>query len=188
MTTVKPPVVGSNGSALCTQCGLCCTGALHDFAVLEPEETAFARRIGMTLRTEDRPGFALPCPFLANSCCTIYADRPKVCARYKCALLESLEAGTSTLPAALDKVATAKELLGRAASLMPDGMTVPIARSINEAPPASEGDADRRSSQLHLRLAMTSLSLFLDQHFRKSSEGALLLVETIADAPDPETK
>ena len=40
----------SKGSQLCTQCGLCCTGALHHFAVLEPDELEFARELGLTLR------------------------------------------------------------------------------------------------------------------------------------------
>ena len=177
------------GSALCTACGLCCTGALHNFAVLEPEEIDFARGIGLTLRTEGRPGFALPCPFLQNSCCTIYADRPKVCARYKCGLLENLEAGSTRLDAALATVAAAKQLLSRAQSMMADGMTIPAARALSRELPIATVDAGARTADMKLRLAMTALSLFLDKYFKNSREGKLLTLEVIADQrPDTEMR
>ena len=181
------PVEGSLGSTLCTECGLCCTGALHNFAVLEDEEMDFARGIGLTLRTEGRSGFALPCPFLNESKCSIYTCRPKVCARYKCGLLENLEAGSTTLDAALAKVATAKELVTRAQFMMPDTMTLPAARMLTNQPPTAEIDAVERTAKMGLRLAMTALSLFLDKHFKNSREGKLLTLETIGAArPDTE--
>src|SRR5688500_2967630 len=77
----------SLGSALCTQCGLCCTGALHKAAVLDPDEIADARALGLPILDREKPGFALPCPRLDGTVCTIYASRPRVCGRYKCQLL-----------------------------------------------------------------------------------------------------
>ena len=181
MSSIADPVDDALASSLCTQCGLCCTGALHNFAVLEPEEIDFVRAIGMTLRTNGRPGFALPCPKLSGSCCSIYLDRPKVCSRFQCALLERLNAGSIEVQAATAIVAEARQLFGGVLTQSPDGMTIPMARAMNEALPTTDIDADRRSSEMRLRLAITALSLFLDQHFRKSSEGPLLSLETIAD-------
>ena len=80
----------SIGSKLCTKCGLCCTGALHDRAVLEPEEVEFASDLGLYVRAEGRPTFALPCKYLQGCACTIYSKRPKVCARYQCQLLDDV--------------------------------------------------------------------------------------------------
>ena len=181
MTSSADPVDASFGSSLCTRCGLCCTGALHDFAVLDPDEIDYARSIGMTLRTEGRPGFALPCPKLSGSCCSIYVDRPKVCSRFQCALLEQFEAGSIEVQAATAIVAEARQLFDGVFSRLPDGTTIPEARAMNKTPPTANADSVDRSSEMRLRLAITALSLFLDQHFRKSSEGTLLSLETIAD-------
>lgn len=176
----------SLGSALCTQCGLCCTGALHNYAVLEPEEVEYGRGLGLTLRTEGRPGFALPCPWLKDCACTIYANRPKVCARYKCGLLENLEAGETSLDAALDKVKSAKELVRQVEAVMPAGMTLPEARALCHTEPA-ESEASGRDQEMKLRLAVTTLSFYLDKYFKNSREGKLLSLETIGEAkPDTE--
>lgn len=172
----------SRGSDLCTQCGLCCNGALHNFAKLEPEEVEYASGLGLTLRASGRPGFALPCPMLEGTLCSIYGDRPKVCSRYKCKLLQELEAGAVTLDAAIGKVGTAKELVRRTASLLPEDMTMPGARALL---PAAESDL--RADEMPLRLAITSLSLYLDRHFKHSREPKTLSLETVADGqPDTE--
>ena len=110
MPSVADPLDVAVSTALCTQCGLCCTGALHNFAVLDPDEVDYARSIGMTLRTDGRPGFALPCPQLSGTCCSIYADRPKVCSRFRCALLKRVEDGSVDAQAATAIVAEARRL------------------------------------------------------------------------------
>ena len=188
---VIPPKDNPNprslGSALCTACGLCCTGALHNFAVLEPDEVGFASSIGLKLRTEGRPGFALPCPKLSGSCCSIYVDRPRVCSRFECALLNAMEAGSTSFEQASATVADARKLFDRAYSVLPEGMTLPMARAKFAAPPTAGVDSGDRSSEMVLRLAITALSLFLDRHFRKSSEGTMLSLEPLTDPPRTET-
>ena len=181
MTSSADPVGASIGSALCTECGLCCTGALHKYAVLDADEIDFARSIGMTLRTEGKPGFALPCPKLSDTCCSIYGDRPKVCRRFKCALLKRVDDRSIEFDAAAAFVAEARRLFDHVRAHLPDGMTIAMARAINEASPTSHSDAIGRSSAMRLRLAIMALSLFLDQHFRKPGEGNLLSLETIAE-------
>ena len=83
----------SVGSQLCTQCGLCCTGALHDTASAEPEEVEALRNHGMQVITGEKLGFSLPCPQLKGTSCGIYKDRPHVCSRYRCQLLRDVEGG-----------------------------------------------------------------------------------------------
>ena len=188
-SSIAEPADVSLGSSLCTECGLCCTGALHNFAVLEPEETDIARGMGFTLRTVGKPGFALPCPKLNGTYCSIYGERPKVCKRYRCALLNGLEDGSIGFDDAATAVAGARRLFDQVHSLLPDGMTIPMARAEFEAPPSVGNAAGNRSSNMRLKLAITALSLFLDRHFRKSSEQNLLAFEAIADQrPDTEMR
>ena len=182
------PIDVSLGSALCTECGLCCNGALHGFAVLDDDEIATAGLIGLMLRAEGRPGFALPCPFLQNSSCTIYADRPKVCARYKCGLLARFEAEEVTLAAAIATVGNAKELVDRVRAAMPGGMTIPAARALCDAPPTTAGDAGELASGMRMRLVVTALNLFLDKNFKNAREGKFLSLETVEARPDTEMK
>ena len=188
-SSIAEPADVTLGSSLCTECGLCCTGALHNFAVLDPDEIDYARSIGLTLRPEGRPGFALPCPKLNGSCCSIYVDRPKVCSRFKCALLQRLEDGLVDFQDATVIVAEARRLFDDVHAQLPDGMTIPMARAMNEAPPTTNVDAIGRSAEMRLKLAITALSLFLDRNLRKASEGPLLSLEAIADTrPDTEMK
>lgn len=167
------------GSKLCTQCGLCCTGALHNYAVLEPGEVPFARTLGLTTRTEGKPGFALPCPRLVDSKCSIYQDRPKVCGRYKCQLLENVEAGKTEFQTAIDRVAIAKALFARIGRLIPEGMTLPRARERLRQQPFEEDSPSVGAQDMPLKLAITALSVYLDKYFRHSKEGKMLSMEPI---------
>lgn len=177
----------SRGSELCTQCGLCCSGALHSAAVLDSDEIESALVLGLHVLDREKPGFALPCPRLQGTVCTIYESRPRVCARYKCQLLLDVEAGATKFGDAVAKVATAKDLVRRAQDLMAEGMTLPMARTLGQKDPAAVPEAQERGVNMPLKLAITSLSLYLDKHFRNSREGKLLLFEVVGDEqPDSE--
>ena len=169
----------SVGSQLCTQCGLCCTGALHKYAVLEPDELEFARALGLTLRTDGRPGFALPCKYLGGCACTIYTSRPKVCARYQCQLLEDVQQERTTLPVAVEHVRVARQLYEDVRALLPPGMTLPQARERAVAPLEDGG-----TEELRLRLAVTALTVYLDRHFRHSKEGKMLTMTAVGQDPE----
>src|SRR4030095_16895710 len=96
-------------SELCTQCGLCCSGALHNYVALDVGETGDD---GLVLSTvpDGRPGLTLPCPLLAGCSCSIYGNRPHACQRYKCQLLLDVESKQTDLASAADKVREAKRL------------------------------------------------------------------------------
>ena len=51
----------SVGSQVCTQCGLCCTGALHDTASVEPDEVEALRGRGMDIIVVEKLRFRLAC-------------------------------------------------------------------------------------------------------------------------------
>ena len=169
--TPTPQQGSSIGSALCTQCGLCCTGALHNAAVLEPGEIAGARAIGLPVLDRAKPGFSLPCPMLKGATCTIYGDRPKVCARYKCQLLQEVESGREPLQDALEKVRVATGLVSNAQAAMPSGTTLPEARkeAIGDQTPGLQGEMSV-SDRMQLKLRTIALNLYLDKYFRNDRD------------------
>jgi hypothetical protein len=174
----------SIGSQLCTECGLCCTGALHDRAVLEPEEVEFARDLGLYVRAEGRPTFALPCKYLQGCSCTIYSNRPKVCARYQCQLLDDVQQANLPLEAALEHVRVAKRMCEDVRALLPPGMDFPTARQLLHEPPGALPAVTDRSAEMPLRLALTTLCLYLDKHFKHSRESKLLTLTTVDQEMD----
>lgn len=163
----------SLGSALCTECGLCCTGAIHDSAALDSDEIEAAKALGLPVRDNEKPTFALPCPHLKGTMCSIYGSRPRACHRYKCQLLMDLEADDIDFDDALGKVVTAKALRRQAEMVMPEGMTLPQGRALAIAlpsAPAGAADSAGRRSEMQLKLHTTALNLYLDKHFRNARD------------------
>jgi Fe-S-cluster containining protein len=160
--------VPSAESRLCTSCGLCCTGALHDEATLNWDEIEPAAAIGLPVRQgTTQPSFALPCPKLEGATCTIYGVRPRVCARYACRLLEQVREGR-TLQSALPVVAEARRLAAELAEALPPGTLFPAARAALEA---GTGPAP-------VQLRSFAFNHFLDRHFRNRAEGNILQSES----------
>ncbi len=167
-------------SELCTQCGLCCMGAIHNAAVLDEDEVAAAREIGLPVL--DRPGrplFALPCPKLEGTRCTIFGRRPRVCGRYRCQLLRDVDAGEMSVDTALGHVEQAKTMLAQVRSAMPAGMTLNEARTLlrDAAPSAPSFDGLAKPKLLKLKLLETALHLYLDRHFRHEEENRAVDVQ-----------
>ena len=175
----EPTGTLSLGSQLCTQCGLCCTGALHNFAVLEPDELEFARELGLNLREDGQPGFALPCSYLQGCACTTYGRRPKVCGRYACQLLDDVREEKMLIDDALAHVKKAKELYRRVEALLPPGMTMPQARLRLKEPLEPGQAADERDRELRLRLELTIMCVYLDKHFKHWKESKFLTMRPI---------
>lgn len=77
---------------LCRNCGLCCDGTLFESLPvaegepLPPVLAAFAKRLGCIPQ---------PCP-CHREVCTVYANRPRVCAAFRCEVLKDYERGTVT--------------------------------------------------------------------------------------------
>ncbi|WP_439883068.1 YkgJ family cysteine cluster protein [Pontibacter sp. MBLB2868] len=80
----------SDSSNLCLSCGLCCEGTVIGFVQLDQEELPQIKKL-MDIEEAYGIGFFLqPCAKFCNGC-TIYANRPKQCAKFKCGLLTSFE-------------------------------------------------------------------------------------------------
>lgn len=97
-------------SDLCLSCGLCCQGLLHDLVPLEEDELERAARLRLPLfESPLRLAFQLPCPRLDARRCTVYAERPRGCASYACAVLDAYAAGEIDEPTALSRIERVRE-------------------------------------------------------------------------------
>lgn len=149
-------------------------GAIHLRAVLGVDEVAAARGIGLpVLDRPDRPAFALPCPKLSGTACTIFGQRPRVCSRYQCQLLRDFQSGDVSLEAAEKKVAYAKALIAAITRVLPPTMSLPEARTLVDAEVKPSAPMAQRDLQ-ELRLRVTALELYLDKNFRASRDGRAL--------------
>tara|TARA_R110002050_G_scaffold297339_2_gene458601 strand:- start:3155 stop:3658 length:504 start_codon:yes stop_codon:yes gene_type:complete len=93
---------------ICLACGLCCDGTLIGFVELEHEEIPRLKQI-MEIEEEDANGFFLhPCNKYCDGC-TIYADRPKNCDKFKCQLLNAVNAKELEFKTAVDVIQLVKQ-------------------------------------------------------------------------------
>jgi Fe-S-cluster containining protein len=108
-------------SSLCLSCGLCCAGAFYDLVPLGPDEVEHAR--GLRLPLLDREPmltFRLPCPRLVERACTVYAERPRECARFACSLLQDYRGAEVTMDEALGRVREAQAAFAEAGTGVPE--------------------------------------------------------------------
>jgi len=161
------------GSDLCTQCGLCCAGALHDAADLYPEEVERARALGLPVRPGPITRFALPCPKLAGTVCTIYGDRPRVCGKYRCKLLRELEVGSVTFAEATARVANAKQLVNSVEEAAGPDVTLPQMRALALQEIAQTSGPSKRRA-MRIKLSAVALALYLDKYFRNDRDGTII--------------
>lgn len=167
----------AQASNLCTRCGLCCLGVIHNAAVLDDDEIAPATAVGLpVLDRPGRPGFALPCPKLAGTTCTIFGHRPRVCGRYMCQVLTDYREDRLSFDEAAGHVSCAKDLLAKVRAVLPDDMSLRDAKATVPRPGESESSepAPQGGALLELRLRITALQFYLDKHFRKPKEGTVL--------------
>jgi uncharacterized protein len=162
---------------LCTQCGLCCSGALFDFGPLDPAEVEAARSNGLAvLEAEGRYGFAQPCPALDGAWCRAYAQRPQTCREFRCKLLRSVEAGDITLTEAESIITRTLMARDDALAQLPPGATFIDARRWRREAGAAGPAATLNSSPM-LMIALGLLDIQLDQHFRKASDRQIMARE-----------
>jgi len=157
-TSGVTPTRMTDGSDLCTTCGLCCDGTLFDTVPLtEAEAAAFAPAPGQAGSNRA----AQPCRFLQGTCCGIYNDRFKACRRFRCELLKKLDAGGISLGEASALVVEAKRWRGEA--LAEDGDASLGFRRRLLRRPGLDQHRDARSAAEGLKLA--ACRRFLMKHF-----------------------
>lgn len=97
----KPRQKGPQLQALCMECGMCCNGVLFaDVKLQRGDAASQLRSLGLPLvkkggRTSRiaRVAFPQPCAAYDGCRCAIYADRPRYCCEFDCALLKEVKAG-----------------------------------------------------------------------------------------------
>ena len=98
----------SDAENICLACGLCCDGTLIGFVQLDADEITDINKI-MDIEVVNDNGFFLhPCKKYCNGC-TIYAQRPKNCDRFKCELLHTVDQKTLSFNSAVDVVSIIKQ-------------------------------------------------------------------------------
>ena len=160
-------------SELCNSCGICCRGLLHSHGVLKPDEAARAADLGLDMIDGAEPAFALPCPKY-RGCCTVYAERPRACRDFRCALLRRLDANEVSLDDALDIVREARRLADEA---LPGANNADLANRfrihLRQRNPGA-GEAEMPDVE---RLKFVALGLYLDRHFMLSRDGYFYSVQ-----------
>mgnify|MGYP000561683284 CR=1 FL=1 len=94
-----------DSSNICLSCGLCCDGMLIGFVQLDPKEVPTLREV---MKIEEENLFLQPCDKYCDGC-TIYAERPANCIKFKCGLLKSVEQKKLTFDSAVNTIELAKE-------------------------------------------------------------------------------
>jgi hypothetical protein len=115
--------------------------------------------------------FAQPCPAFDGKLCGIYGDRPKRCRTFECGLLKRVQAGETTVEAALKKIAAARKKALAVRDLLPPAghhdESVALTHRYAEAMSAPLDLADERSSEYRgdLMLAVNDLMQLLQRDF-----------------------
>lgn len=107
----EPDSTALAAGSLCMKCGICCDGTLFSRVTLGADEMAKIGAKGIPLEQyrDKKTIFKQPCPRLADNCCTIYADRPRVCRSYYCKLQRDVMNGTTKVADAEKIVAAVKK-------------------------------------------------------------------------------
>ena len=98
----------NDSSNLCLSCGLCCDGTLIGFVQLESEEIPALRDLMDIEEVNAKGVFLQPCNNYCDGC-TIYSQRPKQCASFKCGLLKSVEQKELDFDKAIDTIDEVKQ-------------------------------------------------------------------------------
>ena len=102
----------SDGTKLCLECGLCCTGVFQtNAAIYSTEDKKCAEAFDATIFSKDgKEYFKLPCPIYDGKC-PIYPDNPSVCRSHKCNLLKDIENCKIELERAITIVQEMKQVI-----------------------------------------------------------------------------
>jgi uncharacterized protein len=98
----------TDSTNICLACGLCCTGTLIGFVQLGSEELPALRELLDIENTNGEGFFLQPCKKYCDGC-TIYADRPKHCAKYECELLKAVEQNEMAFDSAVEIIEVVKQ-------------------------------------------------------------------------------
>ena len=151
---------------------MCCNGALYDEVPTQEAERRALALLGFEFHTSGADVvFDQPCRMLVERCCTVYAARPQRCRAFRCVLLEAHEEGRVTREEALERIATARQLLDAVMTQLPAGQSIRDARALWKDQAEATGDPEAlRTQGAQLMLAWVMLNRFLDRHFRRDHQ------------------
>jgi Fe-S-cluster containining protein len=165
-------------NGLCLSCGLCCNGVIFADVKLQPgDDAARLQSLGLTAPGSGARGgrFFQPCAAFTDCKCRIYADRPKHCRQFECALLQKVKRGATELAAAQRSIRSALQKADKVKRLLSelgdtDEGTALRARFHRMAKRMAEGPLDERAADTYgeLTLAMHDLNLLLSREFYPS--------------------
>lgn len=162
---------------LCTECGLCCNGALFDYAELARDQVALAGELKLSVLSDSgKFGYAFPCPQLDGAVCKVYDKRPEVCRTFRCKTLREFEAGNITFDESIGRISAAKNALGETHKHLPQGATLTEARRWRRQAGDAEADKTLNAPPM-LMMALGMLDIVLDEHFRKPEQRQVLPIE-----------
>ncbi len=158
----------AQASQLCVDCGLCCTGVIHDAGVLDADEVAPAGELGLALLPESvRAGWSFPCPALQGTLCGIFGRRPRCCSRYRCQVLVELMDGNLAFDEAAARTRHAMQLYADMLAARPDYL------SIYDTKVMAKNGLFTPALREVVEKAMV-LQRYVDRYFRKPNEEKLL--------------
>jgi hypothetical protein len=93
--------------------------------------------------------------------------------------LDDAREGKTPLHIALEHVRVAKQLYEDVQELLPANTTFPEARLLLTRPLDPKQSDEQRATEIRLRLALTTLCVYLDKHFKHWREAKLLAMSPI---------
>src|SRR5215216_8147024 len=95
---------------LCPACGLCCNGVLFGDVELQAEDDRKGlAALGLRLHQKRKTLLlSQPCSCFDGKLCGIYTDRPVRCRKFNCRLVQDVQNGDRTVPAALKSIKRAR--------------------------------------------------------------------------------
>lgn len=158
----------AQASHLCIDCGLCCTGVVHDAGVLDADEVAAAGELGLAPLTHyPRDGWLFPCAALEGTLCGIFGRRPRCCSRYQCQVLVEYLDGRQTLEEAAAHTRHAGQLFNDFMAVRPGFLTIHMSKLMAR-------DQSWTPALREVIEKATVLQRYVDRHFRKPGEVKLL--------------
>jgi uncharacterized protein len=154
-------------STLCQGCGLCCDGNLFSSLPLRRSEVAAMQRLSLPVvdRADGTPGLEQRCTALDGRCCTVYAERPEACRRYRCYLFTALSEGELTLEEARAVVDEAHARINAVEAVLPPARAgfprAVLQRARKDDLPENGGPLPPQAQEIWDRA-----EAYLDRHFR----------------------
>ncbi|HYH97176.1 YkgJ family cysteine cluster protein [Hyalangium sp.] len=154
-------------STLCQRCGLCCDGSLFSSLPLRYSEVEAMQRLSLPVvnRPDGTPGLEQRCAALKGQCCTVYAERPEQCRRYRCFLLTALAEGEVSPEEAQVVVDEAHARIRAVEALLPseraDSPRAVLQRARKEDLPENGGPLPPQTQEV-----WAQAESYLDRHFR----------------------